>query len=150
MMVSGHIFFDPNPVSTEPYAMPRCNSDILNKLSSIIIAVAGILDYSGQIRIYLVIVLCFFFTTQIVSSLKSPQYTKSSSRVFFGIADSLRLSIYLGVILNYYLNKSKSTIHIVVYVLAFAAGIHLMVTLVKAKIVDKTLTKSLKLMTDKD
>lgn len=108
LIVSSHIFFDPNPVSDEPYAVPRCKFEVLNKLTLIIVPVAAILDSEGKIRIYLVMVLCCFFIIQSITNIKSPDYTKNSSRVFFGIADSVRISIYLGVVLNYYFNNTDS------------------------------------------
>mgnify|MGYP001015550897 CR=1 len=148
--ISTHLFFDPNPLSKQPYARPRPGSFILGTLPGLIIPISTVLDFPGNIRIYTVMVNCFIYVSDALLSLKLPDYTAPSSALIFGAADSLKISIYIGVILNYYFNKSESFLHVVLYILALAVGIRAAIILLKSRIQEKILTKNLKLMTNKD
>lgn len=148
--ISTHWFFDPNPLSKQPYARPRPGSFILGTLPGLIIPISTVLDFPGNIRIYTVMFNCFIYVSDALLSLKLPDYSAASSALIYGAADSLKISIYIGVILNYYFNKSERFLHVVMYILALAVGIRMALVLLKSRIQDKVLTKNLKLMTSKD
>lgn len=148
--VSTHMFLDPNPLSKEPYARPKSSSFILGTLPGLIIPISTVLDYPGNIRIYTVMVLCSIYICDAILSLKLPDFSNRSSALIFGVADSLKISIYIGVILNYYFNKSDSFLHVVLYILALKIGIRSSITLFKSRIQEKILTKNFRLIANKD
>lgn len=132
--VSTHIFFDPNPLSKQPYARPKGGSFILGTLPGLIIPISTVLDFPGNIRHYTVMVLCSIYILDTLLSIKLPDFTVSSSSVIFGVADSLRISIYIGVILNYYFNQSESFLHVALYIVALAVGIRMVLVLFKSRL----------------
>lgn len=132
--VSGHMFFDPNPLSREPYARLRGGSFILGTLPGLLIPISTVLDAPGNIRIYTVMVLCAIYVSDALLNINLPDLSNRTSANIFGAADSLKISIYVGVILNYYFNKSDSFLHVVLYIVALAIGINFSLALFKSRL----------------
>ena len=148
--ISTHMFFDPNPLSKEPYARPRGGSFILGTVPGLIIPISTVLDFPGKVRIYTVMILCFIYISDALLSIKLPDFTVRSSALFFGIGDSLKISIYIGVILNYYFNKTESFLHVILYIAALAVGIYATQNLFRSRLQERVLTKNLRLVANKD
>lgn len=102
-------FFDPNPLSKQPYARMVSDSYILRAIPSMLAPVFSVLDYYGQIKIYTLIFFAIIFYLEIMINVKHPDHYKNSTSKLNNFTSCLKLGVFVSVILNYVKNHQNSS-----------------------------------------
>lgn len=135
-------FFDPNPLSNQPYAKMVSDSYILRSIPSIFIPILSVLDYHGKIRIYTLMFFAVVLLIEILINMNHPPHYSSSTSFLFELFSCLKLGVYCSVILNYYIDGGKHT-YTLIYSFIFTASINITLHLWKKYLKDNILSKNI-------
>ena len=110
MKTSTMSFFDPNPLSKQPYARMMSDSYILRAIPSVLTPIFSVLDYYGEARIYTLVALASVFLVELLVNLRHPTHYSKATTILFDLSSSLKLGVYITVILNYVSKKPRKLI----------------------------------------
>lgn len=135
-------FFDPNPLSRQPYARMVNDSYILRTIPSIFIPIFSVIDFYGQIRIYTLVIFACVLLLEILLSLSHPPHYFRGIGNLIEFTSSMKLGIYFSLILNYYVDNGEHS-YTLIYSIFWTISLNLSIHQYKKRLQDQILSSNM-------